>query len=239
MQNGLYVALSAQVALSQRLDTVAANVANMSTAGYRAEGVTFETEVAKAGSAELAYVSSEGSHVSRQGGVMTKTDNPLDVAIQGEGWFAIQSGGRVAYTRDGRMRISATGELQTVNGDAVLDAGGAPILIDPTAGPPAIASDGMITQSGRQVSAIGLFALDDDAALTRAQGSAVIPSKPATPILDFTRNSIAQGFTEGSNVNPIQEMAKLISLTRTFDSVNSEVNQTETSLQDAIKSLGV
>ena len=67
--------------------------------------------------------------------------------------------------------------------------------------------------------------------------SGVIPDKPATPILDFTQNGVVQGYVEGANVNPIEEMTKLISLTRNFDGVNQEVNQTESSMEDAIKTL--
>jgi flagellar basal-body rod protein FlgF len=238
MQNGLYVSLSAQVALERRLETIANNVANMNTVGYRAEGVSFETEVAKAGDNRIAYVSSGSSFISRQTGALIKTGNPLDLAIQGSGWFAIRTADRTAYTRDGRMRLSDTGSLETLNGNTVLDAGGAPILLSPSAGSLTIAGDGMIAQDGKQVGAIGLFAIDDDAKLTRAENSAVVPDKPATPILDFTQNGVAQGFVEGANVNPIQEMTKLIAVTRDFDGVAQQVTQTEASLQDAIKTLG-
>ena len=130
--------------------------------------------------------------------------------------MSISTADGVAYTRDGRMRISQTGALETLNGDAVLDAGGAPIILNPAAGAPTIAGDGMIAQDGKQVGAIGLFAIDDDAKLTRTENSGVIPDKPATPILDFTRNGIVQGFVESANVNPIQEMTKLITVTRDF-----------------------
>jgi len=238
MQNGLYVALSAQVALERRLETIAGNVANMNTVGYRAEGVSFETEVARAGENRIDYVSSGTSFISRQTGASIKTGNPLDVAVQGAGWIAISTADGIAYTRDGRMRISETGVLQTLNGNGVLDAGGAPIMLNPAAGAPTISGDGMIAQDGKQVGAIGLFEIDDDAKLTRTENSGVMPDKPATPILDFTKNGIVQGFVEGANVNPIEEMTKLIAVTRAFDGVNSQVSQTEASLQEAIKTLG-
>jgi len=238
MQNGLYVALSAQVALERRLETVANNVANMNTVGYRADGVSFETEVARAGDNRIAYVSSGSTFISRQTGGSVKTGDPFDVAVQGQGWIAINTADGVAYTRDGRMRISETGALQTLNGNAVLDAGGAPIILNPAASAPTISGDGMIAQDGKQVGAIGLYAIDADAKLTRTGNSGVVPDKPATPILDFTQNGFAQGFVEGANVNPIEEMTKLIAVTRAFDGVNSQVSQTEASLQDAIKTLG-
>ncbi len=179
--------------MERRLETIANNVANMDTVGYRAEGVSFETEVAKAGDNRIAYVSSGSSFISRQTGASIKTGNPLDLAIQGSGWFAINTADGTAYTRDGRMRLSETGALETLNGDAVLDAGGAPILLSPSAGAPVISGDGMIAQDGKQVGAIGLFAIDDDAKLRRAENSGVVPDKPATPILDFTQERRRSG----------------------------------------------
>lgn len=238
MQNGLYVSLSAQVSLERRLETIANNVANMNTVGFRGEGVRFAAEVARAGDSALSYVSPGNSYISRAAGASEKTNNPFDVAIQGDGWFGISTAAGTAYTRDGRMRMAESGALETLNGNAVLDAGGAPIVLDAAGGTPTIGGDGMITQDGRQLGAIGLFEIDPQANLARAENSGVIPDKPATAILDFTKNGIVQGYVEGSNVNPINEMTKLITVTRSFDGVNSEVTQTESSLQDAIKSLG-
>lgn len=237
MENGLYVALSAQVSLQRRLEAIANNVANMNTPGYRADGTAFEAAVARAGDARLSFVSPGSTFVSRQVGALSKTGNPLDVAVQGDGWFAIGTESGVAYTRDGRMTMAATGELQTISGNPVMDAGGAPILLDPNAGPPTVAGDGMINQGGRQVGAIGLFSIPDGAILTRASNASVQPDLPATPILDFTRDGIVQGAVEGSNVNPIEEMTKLISTTRNFDAVTSEVSKSESALDDAIKTL--
>jgi flagellar basal-body rod protein FlgF len=238
MQNGLYVALSAQVALERRLETIAHNVANMNTVGFRATGVTFGDELAKAGDNRLDYVSPGDDFISRRAGGLVKTDNPLDFAVQGEGWFGISTAGGVAYTRDGRASIDETGTLRTLTGAPLLDAGGAAIILDGAAGAPTVSADGMITQNGRQVGAIGLFQIPADAKLTRAESSSVVPDQPAEPMLDFTRNGVIQGAVEGANVDPVLEMTKLISVTRTFDSVAAEMTQTETSLQDAIKTLG-
>ena len=118
----------------RRLETIADNVANMNTVGYRATGVSFETEIAKAGEARLNYVSNGSDYLSRRAGGLVKTDNPLDFAVQGDGWFGIQTPRGPAYTRDGRARIDESGTLRTLNGDAILDAGGAPIVVDGAAG---------------------------------------------------------------------------------------------------------
>ncbi len=238
MQNGIYVSLSAQLALERRLDTIAANVANMNTVGYRADGVSFATELARAGDNRLAYVSPGSDFVSLKNGPVIQTGNAFDVAVQGDGWFAIQSGGATVYTRDGRMRMTETGALETLTGNPVLDAGGAPILLDPNGGEPTIARDGMISQNGRQLGAVGLFELDPGAALKRAGTSGFTCDRPAQPMLDFNANGVVQGAVEGANVDPVREMTKLISVTRTFDGVANEVTQTESSMQDAIKTLG-
>ena len=145
MQNGLYVALSAQVALEKRLETIADNVANMNTVGYRGTGVSFETEMAKAGDARLGYASSGSDFISRRLGGLTKTDNSLDFAVQGDGWFGIQTPQGPAYTRDGRVQIDESGTLRTMSGDPLLDAGGTPILVDSAAGALTVSADGMIT----------------------------------------------------------------------------------------------
>jgi flagellar basal-body rod protein FlgF len=238
MQNGLYVAVSAQVALERRMETIADNIANMNTVGYRATGVSFASEMAKAGETSLNYVSSGADFLSRRIGGLTKTDNPLDFAIQGDGWFGVRAPTGTAYTRDGRARLDESGTLRTLNGDLILDAGGAPILVDSDAGPLTVAADGMISQNGRQIGAIGLFAIDADANLTRTENSGVVPDKPARPILDFTRDAVVQGAVESSNVDPVREMTRLIDVSRAFDGVAAEASQSESSLQDAIKTLG-
>ena len=227
MQTGLYVSLSAQLALRKRMDTIAGNVANMNTAGFRTSEVKFEALVEKAGSNNVAYSSTGAEFISRRNGGLVKTDNPLDVAIQGDGWFAIKTPTGTAYTRDGRLNLTDTGTLQSINGAPVLDAGGTPIVLDATAGAPKIASDGMITQNGAQVGAIGLFSIDDQAKLTRTNYGGLVPDKPATPVLDFTSNGVAQGFVENSNANPVMEMTKLIMVSHAFDSVTNMVQTSE------------
>ena len=128
---------------------------------------------------------------------MIATGNPLDVAVQGDGWFAVQSNGQTVYTRDGRMPMTETGGLVSMTGAPVLDAAGAPIQLDPSAGPPSITRDGMISQDGRQIGAIGLFSLDPDAKLTRAGNSGFTSDKAAQPMLDFTANGVVQGVDRG------------------------------------------
>jgi flagellar basal-body rod protein FlgF len=238
MLSSYYVSLSSQLALDKRMSTIATNVANSSTIGYRASGVTFETTLSKVGPTPTAYASSGKDFISTAQGPLTKTDNPFDVAVQGEGWLAIRTPNGVAYTRDGRLKMMETGELRTMEGYPVLDAGNAPITLDPTLGPPMIFRDGMVNQGDIQVGALGLFSIDREAALTRGPNSSVIPSLPATPILDFSVNGITQGFIEGANINPMAELTKLITTSRSFESVNSVYDTLDSAQKDAIRTLG-
>ena len=238
MQSGLYVALSGQVALQRRMETIAHNVANANTAGFRGESISFRSILANTGATTTSFASPGDTWLSRESGELKKTDNPLDVAVQGDGWLAIRTPNGTAYTRDGRMRMLETGELQTLTGHAVLDAGDSPIVIDPAAGAPSISRDGMMTQGGRQIGAIGLFRLPDGAKLQRYDTSSVTTDAPATAVLDFANNGVAQGFVEGANINPVLEVARLMMVTRAFESMSQLIETSEASMQDAIKTLG-
>ncbi len=243
MQSALYVTLSAQVALEQRLNTVASNVANLATSGYRAEEVKFESILSRAGGREVAFSTPGSSFVSRKTGPLIKTDAPLDVAVQGDGWLSVRGASGPVYTRDGRMQITANGDLQDLQGRAMLDPGGSPLALDPEGGAISIGRDGIITQGRNQMGALGVFRLDPGARLTRVAGAAVASSAPGRPILDFNQVGeksvrVQQGFQEGANVNPVMEMARLIAITRTFESAATAVAETESSLQSAIRSLG-
>ncbi len=238
MQAGLYVNLSGQIALDRRLSTIANNVANAGTVGYRAEELKFDTMLSMMSKNPTAFTTAGESFISERTGAMNKTGNPLDIAVQGKGWLAIQTPSGTAYTRDGRMQLLESGELQTLNGYPILDAGNAPIQLDTSAGPPKIARDGMITQNGRRVGAIGLFAVDTSGGYARMENSAIVPTSTPTPIVSFAADGILQGFVEESNVNPVSEMTNLIMVTRAFDGLQTSIEESESSLKKAIQILG-
>lgn len=238
VQSALYVSLSAQVAMEKRLATIANNVANMTTGGFRADEVKFEEILSLAAKDSVSFASSGQSFISRRAGPVTKTDNPLDVAIQGDAWFAYRGASGPVYTRDGRFSMNENGDLVTVDGYPVLDSGGAPITLDPLAGPPAISRDGTITQGANQVGILGLFSLSSNSHLTRHGSSGVMSSIPGEVVQDFTSTGIQQGYSEGSNVNPILEMTKMIALQRNFESAATTIQESESTLMDAIRTLG-
>lgn len=238
MQSAFYVTLSSQVALDKRLTTIAENVANAGTVGYRATGVSFDTVLSKASPTTTAYASAGADFISRTSGGLVKTDNPLDVAVVGDAWFAIQTPQGVAYTRDGRFQMAETGDVRTLLGFPVLDAGNAPLVLDPTAGAPMIFRDGTIQQGDRQVGAVGLFTIDDAATLKRGENSSVIPSIPATPVLSFINNGVAQGHLENANVSPVTEITRLIMAHRSFESASAAYDMLDTSQRAAVRTLG-
>jgi flagellar basal-body rod protein FlgF len=234
----LYVALSGQMANETRLATIANNVANMRTAGFRAEAVTFETVLSDYVRDDVAFAQSGPAHFDLVGGAMEPTGNPLDVAIVGGGWFQISTGNGVAYTRDGRLQITEAGDLLTLTGHPILDDGGAPMAVNPNGGTLSIGVDGSITQDGALVGALGLVALDPNAALTRYGDSAFFADGAATPIDDRIQNGVRQGFVEGSNVNAIQAITDLIRVQRAFENGAAAIRDREDSLGQAIRTLG-
>lgn len=238
MQPSLYVSLSGQMALMRRLETLSHNVANVNTAGFRAEEIKFEQLLSGKTDSPTAFVSAGSTYISRKGGEVTKTDNPFDVAVNGDAWLAFQGPGGPVYTRDGRMTMTPEGELRTLNGYPVLDVGGSPLQLNPNGGAPKIASDGTITQGNQQMGALGLFTIPPQANLDRFENSGVLPSVPAEPALDFNRIGVLQGFMEQSNVNPVSEISNLIQIQRSFDSISNSLTRSEDTLSSAIRSLG-
>jgi len=238
MQGAIYVGLSGQIALEQRLETIAHNVANSSTAGFRAEEVKFETVMSRVPPNPVAFVSSGGTYLSRQTGDIVRTDDPFDVAVQGDVWMSIDVAGKQVYTRDGRLMMNTNGDLQSISGNPILDVGGAPIVLNPAGGAPNISRDGTITQNGQQIGAIGLYRIEEDAKLTRAENSGVIPNRPATAALDFSNIGVVQGFTERGNVNPVTEITRLIEVHRAFEALTNSMAAEDTTMQTAIRELG-
>jgi flagellar basal-body rod protein FlgF len=238
MQDSLYVALSSQIALERRLDTIADNVANASTIGFRATGVKFEDVVSGTGPKSVSFASSGKTYLSNAHGSMTETGNPFDFAVQGDAWFAIDTPVGTVMTRDGRFSMNDAGELMSIEGHPVLDSGGAPIQLDPRNGPPKAGADGSLRQGDQLVGAIGLYNFDPGQNFVRYGNSGIVPARTPEPVTDRSDVGIAQGFLEESNVNPVLEMTRLIMVQRAFENTAALIRQTDSSADDAIKTLG-
>ena len=238
MQNGLYVALSSQIALEKRLNTIADNVANASTIGFRATGVKFEDVVSGIDDKALSFVTSGDTYISNTNGPLRETGNPFDFAIKGDAWFGIETPGGTVMTRDGRFTMTENGELVSIEGYPILDAGGAPIQLDPRNGPPRAGADGSLRQGEQLVGALGLFNFDPGPNFVRFGNSGIVPAGEPEPVVDRIDAGVVQGFLEESNVNPVLEITRLIMVQRAFENGAAMIRDTESSYDEAIKTLG-
>ncbi len=244
METGIYVALSSQIALEKRLTTIADNVANTNTVGFRATEVKFDEALSQAGDkdvkgdGDVAFVSEGAEYLSTKNGGLTRTGNPLDFAIRGEAWFSIQTPSGQALTRDGRFSLTPTGEVVSVEGYPVLDAGGAPIIVAAEGGTLTVSRDGLLQENGRTIAAFGLFDSDFQQGFIRAGSSAVIPTAGINAVIGRADAGVVQGYVEESNVNPVQEMTRLITVQRYFENMQALLSKSEGNLENAIKTLG-
>jgi flagellar basal-body rod protein FlgF len=238
METGLYVALSSQIALEKRLTTIADNMANANTVGFRSTDVKFADLVSGRGRGTIDFVSTGDTYMPDIRGSLTETGSPFDFAVSGDAWFGIETPIGTVMTRDGRFTMLDTGELVTLQGYPVLDAGGAPIQLDPNAGPPSAGQDGTIRQGGRLIGAVGLFQFQPGVNFARFGNSGIVPEGRPEPIVDQQNVGVSQGFVEESNVNPVQEMMQLIQVQRTFDHITALMRDGERALDEAIRDLG-
>jgi flagellar basal-body rod protein FlgF len=241
MQSGLYVGISSQIALERRLNTIADNMANMNTVGFRSTEVKFDEVLTKTQNeigAKVAFVTQGNDYLSTRTGELQQTGNPLDFAVKGDAWFAIDTPAGQVLTRDGRVTMDEGGQLLSTRGFPILDAGGAPIVLNGAAGPPSVSADGTIRQNNQIVGQIGLFTADISQGFTRFDNSGVIPVDEPQAVVDAANTSIVQGYVEGSNVNGIREMTQLIQVNRAFEGMSSLMRDSESALDDAIRVLG-
>lgn len=245
MDNVLYIALSRSSALRRNLDVVANNIANSNTAGFKGERMLFQEEVERAGQVEsfaknTSFVLDRGTYMDGSQGALSQTGNPLDIALQGDGWFGYETvNGDVAYGRDGRLTIDAQGNLTTMSGHRVLDAGGAPIAIPEEAlGGLSIAQDGTITNDQGEIFAnIGLFQFSENQAFEKIGDGLMRYTGNDAPLPAFNA-SVYQGFIESSNVQPIMEMTRMIEIQRAYDQSQKLTEQAHDLSKNTIGRLG-
>ncbi|MBO9122683.1 MULTISPECIES: flagellar basal-body rod protein FlgF [unclassified Rhizobium] len=241
MQSGLYVSLSSQMALMRRLDTIADNLANVNTTGFRGTEVKFNQLIGETDNklnAKIAYVSQGNDYLSADNGEMNHTGNMLDFAIKGDAWFSLDTPAGRVLTKDGRFTLTDNGELVSVRGYPVLDTGGGPIMLDRTAGEPKVGADGMIYQNNRQVASLGLFEADISKGYLRYENSGIMTTQTPTAVTDRFNVGVQQGYLENSNVNAMREITQLIEVNRAFESMTSLTKDSESSFGEAIKTLG-
>jgi flagellar basal-body rod protein FlgF len=241
MENALFVGLSRQVALGREMQVIANNLANANTSGFKAESIVFNTDYqpdqgdAIGRGQPIAYVADRGLSRNLDEGEFTSTGNPLDVAIGGEGYLTVRTADGDRYTRDGHLRVDATGQLVTGSGDPVLDDSGDPIVLRPTDGRPTIAADGTISAANGQIAKLKVVDFPDDSALKRQGGDLLWTDQTPTPAANAR---VMQGMLEGSNVQPVVEMTRMIDVLRSYQA-NATLMQTNNDLiRRAVDTLG-
>ncbi len=240
METPTYIALSRQMVLRDQMDVVANNIANASTPGFKAEMMLMsEVDLPAERGVKLSYVQDFATARDFSPGPLRATGNSLDLAVQGNGFFAVQTPDGTRYTRVGRFQLDANGVLVTSQGYPVL-AGGSTVTIDPDDGPVNIAEDGSISTDratgGQQQQVIGKLDLVDFAdphALKPAPDNLFIADGQPTA----ATGKIAQGMLEDSNVRPILEMTNLIEVTRNYQAMQRFLDSEHERQRRAINSI--
>ncbi|MGR3372809.1 flagellar hook-basal body complex protein [Pseudooceanicola nanhaiensis] len=246
MDNTTYVALSQLTALERQLDVTANNLANANSNGFRAERVLFESYLHPDGGTDSSqgtnFVLDKGSFVDQTQGALVLTDNPLDVALNGEGWFGYRTAdGGTAYGRDGRFLLDDQGRLMTLAGAQVLDAGGAPIALPPdVAAALDIAEDGtMSTVDGGVIGRLGVFELRDLQSYERIGGGMLVPPQgQAADVVPDTTTRFVQGSVEASNVNAVAEVTRLMQMQQAYQRAVNLVNSDDELTKNLLGRLG-
>jgi flagellar basal-body rod protein FlgF len=238
MQNALLVGLSRQMSLSHQIDVIANNIANIDTTGFKADSAAFSEYLMPGASdsdfagkdSRISFVQDNGTWIDFAPGAMQRTGDPLDAAIDGKGFFVVQTSRGQRYTRNGAFAINAQGQLVTSTGDVVLGTTG-PINFAPTDHDVIISTTGVVsvrdgnTTQSIQRGQLQLVDFDspqqlqkDGASLFQAQ-----PNANQKPIAPGTR--IVQGSIEKSNVQPILEMTRMIEITRSYSDIAAILQQ--------------
>lgn len=230
-----YLAINRQSGLRSELGTIANNVANIDTTGFRKQGVIFQEFVDAAGSGQsLSMADLNLRYASALQGEVTVTGNALDLAVEGDGYFTIDDGEGVLLTRAGHFQRSETGLMVTPNGNPVLDTGGAPIFLPPDAGPITIAPDGTISADGQPIAQIAVVTARAEG-LTRVGDTAFAAKDDPEPV---AVPKLRQGALERSNVNPVEEIARMIEVSRAYEQVQGLIEDEDQRIRDSITTLG-
>lgn len=236
MDTTAYVALSRQVALQRQMTEVATNIANAATSGYKAEHTLFETVLQRAGPPRrVAFVQDVGLVRDLRDGPLVATGNPLDLAISGAGYFSVATPNGPRFTRGGHFELDARGELVTADGHPVLDEGGAPIAVPPGERRITVTPEGIVAAGRAVVGRLGIVSFADEQALRREGAGLYATDEAPQPV---AWPNVVQGRIEGSNVQPVVEMTRMIETTRAFEGTQRLVEAHHELERRAIERLG-
>ena len=242
MENALMVGLTRQMVLREKMNVTANNIANMSTAGFKVEKILlqrFDKTRARQMDGPHAVNFVQGGTLVRdfRTGQIEHTGRALDLALPGRGFFAVETGAGVRYTRDGRFSIDSNGTLSTADGKPVLDDNGKPIVLDTTDETPVITKSGAVMVGGQEIARLKVA---DFASLSRLRktGEGRFEAPPDAAELSVQNPDIMQGALERSNVVPVMEINRMIEITRSYQSISNMLNQEQNLSRRTIERLG-
>ncbi|MDB5614593.1 MAG: flgF [Devosia sp.] len=241
IENAQLISLSRQMALQRQMDVVANNMANLNTTGFKSEQILFEEYVMPVARDQdfprldqpLSYVQDWATIHDLSGGAMVQTGSELDVGLNGDGFFAVQTPGGDRWTRAGNFQLSANGTLVDASGNPMLGEGG-PIQFGPDETGISISADGAVSSSAGQKGKLRLVEFANVQELTR-EGSNLWAG--GTPVA-ATNTRAMQGFIEKSNVSGVSEMAEMIRVTRAYESAAGLASKQDELRRSAIQRLG-
>ncbi|MFZ0274834.1 MAG: flagellar hook basal-body protein [Acidobacteriaceae bacterium] len=227
MDSGYYAAFCGWLARSQALDVAAGNLANAGTAGYRAERDYFRSAIlgpdalnSQLNTTVNAFGVLGGSRLDLSQGALTPTGNSLDLAIEGDGFFAVQTQQGIRYTRDGQFERAQDGTLTTQAGEPVLDGRNQPIRVP--AGEIAVGSDGAVSVNGAIAGKLAVVGFSSGAALTAEGANRYAPADGAQPTA--ATGTIHQGALESSNQDVINGSLQLVLMQRQAEMMEKAVS---------------
>jgi flagellar basal-body rod protein FlgF len=223
------------------MDVIANNIANASTPGYKRESAKFEELVqqvkpseAQKGNQTLSFVKDAGVLRDLSGGQLENTGARYDLAINGNGYFAVQTAAGERYSRNGHFTLNADGIIATETGDQVLGDGG-PITIAPDDGDISIGADGTISGKNGQIGKLRLVDFADPRGLQKQGDSLYSTTQTANPA---TGAVLAQGMLESSNVQPVLEISRMIEVMRSYEATSTLEKSAADMKRQAIQKLG-
>ena len=219
VDNTLLVSLSQQLAAFRSMDVVANNIANVSTPGFKREGTKFEEFLTRMKPSEtekgpqlVSFVVDKGTVRDQTAGRVEQTGAPFDLAVNGKGYFVVQTPTGDRYTRDGHFQLDPDGNLVTSDGNKVMGEGGE-LSFAPDDGDIHISQDGTITGAHGQLGKVRLVSFDDEAGM-KMEGSNTYSTAESPKPAD--KGLIRQGMLESSNVEPVVEISHMIEITRAY-----------------------
>lgn len=236
MENPGYIALSRQMVLQRQMDVVAHNLANLTTPGYRGEGMLFVEHLQRTEPQEkIAFVRDLATFRDLKAGPLNHTGNPLDMAIRGEGYFTVETDEGPRYTRAGSFTLDPTGQVVTAEGFPVLGESGAPLVVPTESSALQVARDGTVSTDQGEVGRIRPVRFENEQALKKQAAGLYDPAGQAPVPID--QPFIEQGKVEGSNVTGVVEMTKMISAVRSYQAaakMSDEEHQRQRRAIDAL-----